>query len=50
MKGVVWSDTIQMMIIIIGLIVLCALGAQKAGGGTFIYNDNFAAGRLNFNK
>lgn len=50
MKGVIWSDTIQMVIILVGLIVLCALGAEKAGGGRAIYDDNFNNGRLNFNK
>lgn len=50
MKGVIWSDTIQMVIILVGLIVLCALGAEKAGGGRAIYDDNFNNGRLNFNN
>ncbi|ELT93297.1 hypothetical protein CAPTEDRAFT_112752 [Capitella teleta] len=31
-KAVIWTDTIQMIILIVGMIVLAAVGSHKAGG------------------
>jgi len=48
MKAVVWTDAIQMIILLIGLIAIAALGSKKAGGAANIWHIAKATGRINF--
>jgi Na+/proline symporter len=38
MRAVVWTDAIQMIILLIGLAVIAALGTIKEGGGQAIWD------------
>ena len=47
-KAVIWTDTIQMVILLVGLIVLSVMGADKAGGIHQAWNITVQGGRNNF--
>ena len=48
MKAVIWTDALQMSIMIIGMLTLTIIGAQKAGGGQHVYEYAKANNRFNF--
>jgi Na+/proline symporter len=50
MRAVVWNDALQIVILIIGLIVVAALGASKAGGGAAVWEIAKSTGRVNYGK
>ena len=47
---VIWTDALQAVIMLIGLLVVCLLGNYQAGGATEVYNTAKDLGRFNFNK
>jgi Na+/proline symporter len=47
MRAVVWTDAIQMIILLIGLTVIAALGSVKEGGGQAIWDLAKRTGRTN---
>ena len=47
-KAVVWTDAIQMVILLGGLIVIAAIGASKMGGGNAVWEIAKSTGRTNF--
>jgi SSS family transporter len=50
MKAVVYTDAIQMVILLVGLIVIAALGCQKAGGAGQVWQIAESTGRINFDN
>lgn len=50
LKAVLWTDTFQMTIVIIGIIVLLVAGAQDAGGFSKVWDIASENGRLEFDK
>lgn len=45
-----WTDTFQMSIVIIGVIVLLVAGAEEAGGFSKVWDIADENGRLEFDK
>ena len=50
MRGVMWSDTYQMLIVIGSLLVLAIVGGQRSGGATAVWNAVKQGGRINLEK
>ena len=50
MKAVIWADTLQMIIMILGIIVLIIIGGVEAGTASEIWDALETDKRLNFNK
>ena len=48
MKAVLWTDAIQMVIFLVGLIVIVIVGTVKAGGSTAVWRAASEDGRLDF--
>lgn len=48
-KAVVYTDALQMIILIVGLITISALGAQSVGGGQNVWNIAIETNRINMN-
>ena len=46
MKAVLWTDTMQLAIMIIGIVVVYIVGVIKEGGFGEIYEVNNISGRL----
>ena len=46
----VWTDTIQAAIMLLGLVVVCIMGNIKAGGLGHVYHTAKEIGRLNFDR
>ena len=44
----IWSDTYQIVIVIVSLLVLACVGGQAAGGPSAVWNNIMEGGRLNF--
>jgi len=49
-KAVVWTDALQMVILLGGLVTIAALGSAKLGGGSVVWNAASLDGRINFNE
>ena len=45
-----WTDTIQAVIILLGMLLVCIMGSIKVGGVLYVYNTAKEIGRLNFDK
>ncbi len=50
MKAVIWTDVVQMIIILVGLIILIIKGSVDAGGATYVWNKSLEGGRVDFSK
>ena len=50
MRAVVWTDAIQMIILVVGLIVVAVLGSKQVGGGDKVWQIAKDTGRVNFDK
>lgn len=50
MKAVVWTDAVQMVILLIGLAVIAILGAIEQGGGQAVWEIAKTTGRVNYNR
>jgi len=46
LKAVLWTDTLQFLIMIVGCIVLLIFGTVKAGGPSEVWRVNKLSGRL----
>jgi len=44
----VYTDALQMIILLIGLITIAALGAASVGGGQKVWDIAVKTGRINF--
>ena len=47
-KAVIWTDSIQMVILLIGIIVMLAVGVGKVGGIKDVWDIANEGGRLNW--
>jgi len=47
-KAVIWTDAIQMLILLTGLIAIAIVGAHKLGGGDVVWQIAQQTGRTNF--
>ena len=50
LKAVVYTDAVQIIILIVGLIAVAALGASKVGGGAAVWEIATSTGRVNFGR
>ena len=50
MKAVVWTDAIQMVIIVLGTFVIAIVGVAKVGGGSALWETVTRDNRINFIK
>ncbi|XP_047368468.1 sodium-coupled monocarboxylate transporter 2-like isoform X2 [Vespa velutina] len=50
LKAVVWTDTIQMMVMFVSVIIVAALGTNKVGGVYEVWRRNVETGRIEFFK
>lgn len=50
MKAVIWTDTLQMCIMMIGILVLTIMGGVEVGSASEIWKIADEGGRINFNK
>ena len=50
MKAVLWADTLQMIIMVGGLIAVLVQGCIKAGGVSKVWEIAEKGGRINFGK
>jgi len=50
LKAVVYTDAVQIIILIIGLIAVAALGANKVGGGAVVWDIAMSTGRVNYGR
>ncbi|XP_035736349.1 sodium-coupled monocarboxylate transporter 2-like isoform X1 [Vespa mandarinia] len=48
LKAVVWTDTIQMMVMFVSVIIVAALGTNKVGGVYEVWRRNVETGRIEF--
>jgi SSS family transporter len=48
MKAVVWTDAVQMVILLIGLIAVAGLGSYKVGGGQVVWETAVETFRINY--
>ena len=46
----IWTDALQAVIMLVGLLVVCILGTEQAGGASTVYNTAKQIGRINLNK
>jgi len=46
MKGVIWTDVFQTFVILVGLIVVIAIGSNEVGGIAEVYEISKRGGRL----
>jgi len=46
MKGVIWTDVFQTFVILVGLIVVIAIGSNEVGGISEVYEISKRGGRL----
>ena len=49
-KAVVWTDTLQTVILIVGYLAMIVGGTVAVGGFGVIWNKSLEGGRLNFVK
>ena len=50
MRTVVWTDAVQVLILLVGLVVIAVVGAQKQGGARAVWDTAQRGGRINFIK
>ena len=50
MKAVVWTDAIQMMIIVLGTFIIAVVGVKKVGGASEVMDIVTRDNRINFLK
>ena len=50
MRTVVWTDAVQVVILLVGLVVIAVVGAEKQGGARAVWDTAQRSGRLNFIK
>ena len=50
LKAVVWTDSIQALIMLSGMVTVCIMGTIQAGGINTVFNTANDIGRFNFNK
>ena len=48
LKAVVWTDAIQMSIIVVGTLVIAIMGMDEAGGGSVVWEIANDDNRINF--
>lgn len=46
----VWTDAVQMIILLVGLIVIAALGSSEQGGAKAVWDVAVSTGRVNYNR
>ena len=49
-KAVVWTDAVQMLILLVGLIAVAVLGSVRAGGAAAVWRIAVETGRVNYNE
>ena len=49
-KAVLWVDTFQSAVMLVGVIALIAMGVAKSGGLTDVWTVAAAHGRINFGE
>jgi len=47
---VVWTDAVQMVILLAGLIALAVMGTVRVGGPTTVWRIALDTGRINFDE
>ena len=50
MKAVVWTDTFQMIVMVVGVLTLVGKGLHETGGFSKVMEVAGDTGRLNFNQ
>ena len=50
LKAVLWTDTFQMTIVILGIFVLLIAGVEEAGGFSNVWEIADEGGRIEFDK
>ena len=50
MKAVIWTDTFQMVIILLGVVALVIKGSLDTGGISRVWQINLDGGRIDFSK
>lgn len=50
MKAVVWTDTLQTILMMFALIIVLVVGLSKVGGFSIVYERAAASNRLEFLK
>ena len=48
MKAVLWTDTLQLVIMLIGVFIVLIMGVVKEGGFGSVWETNRLSGRLDF--
>ena len=46
----IWTDVVQMILILLGTMVLLIKGSIDAGGPTYVWKTAVAGGRINFDE
>ena len=49
-KAVVWTDAVQMCILLVGLTALAVMGCVRAGGGEAVWRIAVDTGRINYDE
>jgi len=49
-KAVVWTDAVQTIILLVGLIALAVIGSIRVGGGEAVWTIAMDTGRINYNE
>jgi len=49
-KAVVWTDAVQMLILLVGLIAVAVLGSVRAGGAAAVWRIAVDTGRVNYSE
>ena len=49
-KAVVWTDAVQTLILLVGLIVLAIMGSIRVGGGEAVWRIAVDTGRINYDE
>lgn len=50
LKAVVWTDTIQTLVMYCGTITICIVGTYQVGGVAKVWKRNDESGRIEFFK
>ena len=50
LKAVIYTDAMQALIMLVGLVVVCVIGSSQAGGSSEVFMTAKEIGRFNFNK
>ena len=48
MKAVLWTDAVQIVIMLVGMFVLAIMGTLRAGGGQHVYEYALNNSRIQF--